>query len=259
MAKHLIFVSCGQLTEAEKTLGVLIKTVIDGTPGFEAYFAETVQDVEALGRHVLDGIHRCVGAVVVLQDRGTVMRSEGVEWGHRSSVWVNQEVAILAYRQFFEAKKIPVLAFTEAKVKLEGAMTSLIVNPRSLLSSQDVASDVKTWLAETQFSGTSDDAFIKKWNQLSDDARKVVVGLLEEGGYNVKETVVRQVAMRLFGMQRELASRAVQESKLQFMTTDLVKLIHNIHSGDELSVHPTWEFQLRRQTAHWLEEQRSKQ
>jgi hypothetical protein len=259
MAKHLIFVSCGQLTEAEKTLGVLIKTVIDGTPGFESYFAETVQDVEALGRHVLDGIRRCVGAVVVLQDRGVVMRSDGIEWGHRSSVWVNQEVAILAYRQFFEEKKIPILAFAEAEVKLEGAMTSLIVNPRPLVSPQDVAGNVKTWLGETQFSGTSDDAFIIKWNQLSDDARKVVAGLLEEGGCNVKETAVRHAAMRLFGMQRELASQAVRESKLQFMATDLVKLIHDINSGDELSVHPTWEFQLRRQTARWLEEQRSKQ
>lgn len=259
MAKHLIFVSCGQLTEAEKTIGVLIKTVIDGTPGFEAYFAETVQDVEALGRHVLDGIRRCAGAVIVLQDRGTVIRSDGIEWGHRSSVWVNQEVAVLAYRQFFEAKKIPVLAFAEAKVKLEGAMTSFIVNPRPLVSPQNVADDVKTWLEETQFSGTSDDAFIEKWNQLSDNARKVVAGLLEEGGYNVKETAVRHAVMRLFGMPRELAGPVVQESKLQFMATDLVKLIHNIHSGDELSVHSTWEFQLRRQTAYWLEEQRPKQ
>lgn len=259
MAKHLIFVSCGQLTDAEKTLGVLIKTVIDGTPGFEAYFAETVQDVEALGRHVLDGIRRCVGAVVVLQDRGTVMRSDGNEWGHRSSVWINQEVAILAYRQFFEAKKTPILAFAEPKVKLEGAMTTLIVNPRPLGPPQDVAGVVTSWLAEVQFGGASDAAFITKWSQLSDDARKVVAGLLEEGGYNVKETAVRHAAMRLFGMEREHASRAVRESKLQFMTTDLVKLIHNIHSGDELSMHSTWEFQLRRQTAHWLEEHRLEQ
>ena len=256
MAKHLIFVSCGQLTDAEKTLGVLIKTVIDGTPGFEAYFAETVQDVEALGRHVLDGIRRCVGAVVVLQDRGTVVRSNGSEWGYRSSVWINQEVAILAYRQFFEAKKIPILAFADPKVKLEGAMTTLIVNPRSLGPPQDVAGVVKSWMAEVQFGGTSDDAFITKWSQLSDDAKKVVSGLLEEGGYNVKETAVRHAAMRLFGMGREHASKAVRGCKLQFITTDLVKLIPNTHSGDELSVHPTWEFHIRRQTALWLEENR---
>lgn len=255
MAKHLIFVSCGQLTDAEKTLGILIKTVIDGTPGFEAYFAETIQDVEALGRHVLDGIRRCVGAVVVFQDRG----ADGSEWGHRSSVWINQEISILAYRQFFESKKIPILAFADPKVKLEGAMTTLIVNPRPLGPPQDVAGFVKSWMAEVQFGGASDDAFIAKWSQLSEDAKKIVAGLLEEGGYNVKETAVRRAAMRLFEMGSENASRAVRESRLQFISTDLVKLIQNIHSGDELSVHPTWEFQLRRQTAYWLEENRLKQ
>src|SRR5437016_4422126 len=37
----------------------------------------------------------------------------------------------------------------------------------------------------------SDEAFGRKWGQLSEDARKVVLGLLEEGGHNVKETAVR--------------------------------------------------------------------
>src|SRR5437773_2014248 len=113
MGNKLIFVSCGQLTEAEKTLGVLMKAVVDGTPGFEAYFAETVQDLASLAHHVLNGIRQCAGAIVVLQDRGIVTYADGGEWGHRSSVWVNQEVAILAYRQFFEAKAIPILAFAD--------------------------------------------------------------------------------------------------------------------------------------------------
>ncbi|GJL66819.1 MAG: hypothetical protein NPIRA05_17900 [Nitrospirales bacterium] len=48
------------------------------------------------------------------------------------------------------------------------------------------------------------------------------------------------------------ASEIVRKAKLEFMTTDLVKLIHDLHSGDELSIHPTWEFDLRRQNAQWL-------
>src|SRR6266481_7632833 len=99
MGKTLIFVSCGQMSEPEKALGVLLKAVIDGTPGFEAYFAETVHDFDALGRHVPDALRRSTGAVLVLQDRGMVIGPEGQEWGHRSSVWINQELAILAYRQ----------------------------------------------------------------------------------------------------------------------------------------------------------------
>ncbi len=259
MGKNLIFVSCGQFTEAERTLGVLVKTVIDATPGFEAYFAETVQDFEALGRHVLGAIRRCAGAVVVLHDRGVVVGADGHEWGHRSSVWINQELAILAYRQFFEARKIPILAFADPKVKLEGAMTSLIVNPRPLGAAQDVSNAVKAWLAEGQFGPTSDEAFARKWDQLSEAARKIVAGLLEEGGHNVKETAVRHAVMRLFNMQSNTASQAVRESKGEFIKTDLVKLIHNVHSGDELSVHTTWEFHLRRQIAEWSAGQRREQ
>lgn len=255
MTKNLIFVSCGQLSEQEKTLGVLLKTVIDGTPGFEAYFAETVHDLDALGHHVLDALRRCVGAVIVLHDRGTAFGLDGQEWGHRSSVWIHQELAILAYRQFFEAKKILILAFADPKVKLEGAMTALIVNPAPLGAAQDVAATVKAWLSASEFTGASDEAFHRKWSQLSESSRKVVASLLEEGGHSVKETAVRRAAMRRFNMDSNTSSKVVRKAKREFVQTDLVKLIQNVHSGDELSVHPTWEFYLRRQVAEWSSNQ----
>jgi hypothetical protein len=47
------------------------------------------------------------------------------------------------------------------------------------------------------------------------------------------------------------ASTALRDAKGWFIRTDLVKLIHNVHSGDELSVHPTWEFRIRRQISKW--------
>ena len=203
MGNKLIFVSCGQLTEAEKTLGVLVKAVVDGTPEFEAYFAETVQDLESLAHHVLTGIRHCAGAIVVLQDRGIVTYADGGEWGPRSSVWVNQEVAILAYRQFFEARTIPILAFADPRVKLEGAMTSLIVNPRPLTSPTDVADFVKAWLAETNFASGSDEEFMTKWDQLTDAAKTVVVGLFAEGGHNVKHATIRHAVAKLFQMSSE--------------------------------------------------------
>ena len=52
-------------------------------------------------------------------------------------------------------------------------------------------------------------------------------------------------------MQSDSASEAVRKARPEFIKTDLVKLIHDVHSGDELSVHPTWEFHLRRQVAEW--------
>lgn len=258
MGKKTIFVSCGQLTEAERTLGVLVKAIIDGTPGFEAYFAETVQDLESPGHHVMTGIQQCAGAVVLLQDRGIVIQPNGTEWGHRSSVWVNQEVAILAYRQFGEPNKIPILAFADPNVKLEGAMTSLIVNPRPLTSSFDVADSLRAWLAVADFASGTGDAFTAKWEQLTDSARRVVAGLLAEGGSNVNEQVIRRAVMREFQMSSEAASEAFQQSKLEFQNTDLVKRITNTPSGPEMSVHPTWKSQLRRHCDQWRSEQKPK-
>lgn len=253
MANNLIFVSCGQATKPEKDLGVRVKAKVDATPGFEAYFAETVHDLDTLARNIFDALRRCAGAVVVLHGRGMVTSPEGKEWGCRSSVWINQELAILAYRQFFESQRIPVLAFADPEVKLEGAMTSLIVNPSPLDSAGSVLPAVELWLAESRFGGVSDEAFQRKWTQLSEPAREVVAGLLAEGGYCVKETAVRHAVMRLFNTDRNRVSDNVRNAKLKFINTDLVKLIPNSHSGDELSVHPTWEFYLRRETNKWLD------
>src|ERR1019366_4994876 len=139
-------------TDLEKAIGSLIKSAVDGIPGYKGYFAETVHDLEALAQNVFKGLQDCSGAIVVLQDRGVVTQTDGKVWGHRSSVWVNQEIAILAYRQHSESKRIPVLVLAESAVKHEGAMTSLIVNPRLLPPPSELASTVRDWLAEAETS-----------------------------------------------------------------------------------------------------------
>jgi hypothetical protein len=187
MSNSLIFVSCGQLTTEEKSLGLAVKSAIDATPGFEAYFAESVHEVEALERNVFEALRQCSGAVVFLHERGTVVDTLGSEWGHRSSVWVNQEVAILAYRKFLEARQLPILAFKDEQVKLEGAMTTLIINPVPIVGETEVVERVKLWLESHAFSTGSDDVFLKKWERLSEQSRKVVACLLDQGGCQVKK------------------------------------------------------------------------
>ena len=76
--KRLIFVSCGQLTEEEKQLGNAVKSLIDDTEGFEAYFAESVHDLSVLANHIFDALHRCSGAISFLHNRGSVKDSGGV-------------------------------------------------------------------------------------------------------------------------------------------------------------------------------------
>jgi len=252
MSNKLIFVSCGQTTVEEKALGVAVKAEIDRMPGLEGYFAETVHDLTALAHHVFDALRHCAGAVLLLHERGIVTTSDGEDLGHRSSVWVNQELAILAYRQFLEARQIPVLVFNDPKVRLEGAMSALIVNPYPLGSDTAVVAAVRDWLANSTFTGVGDEKFQRKWAALSDTAKLVVAALIDEGGNAVKEVAVRRGLQEgAFGMNSNQANEAVREAKPIFINTDLVKLIPSIHSGDELSLNPTWEHHLRRAVANW--------
>ena len=69
MPDRLIFVSCGQLRPEEKRLGQRIKSEIEATPGFKAYFADAVQDLSGLSAHILDALRRSSGAVIVLPFR----------------------------------------------------------------------------------------------------------------------------------------------------------------------------------------------
>src|SRR3989304_5614435 len=146
MANRLIFVSCGQLTADERTLGRLIKAEIDATNGYEGYFADTVQDLAGLADHILNALRRSTGAILILHARGRVVSGQGHNLGVRSSVWINQELAVLAYRQFFEATNIPILAFKHESVTLEGAMSAFITNPKPLENDDSVLAEVRNWL-----------------------------------------------------------------------------------------------------------------
>ncbi len=129
MSDRVVFVSCGQRTPEERAMGTHIQNVINQEVGFLSYFAEEVQSLDGLSQNVFRALHGCSAAVVVMHRRGSVIGDGGEDLGVRSSVWVNQELAILAFRQAYEATTIPILAFAEANVNLEGAMTALILNP----------------------------------------------------------------------------------------------------------------------------------
>ena len=78
-------------------------------------------------------------------------------------------------------------------------------------------------------------------------SRKVIAALLDEGGINVKESSIKSCLRDNYGIGKNEASKAVSGAGLEFINTDLIKLIHNIHSGDEMSVNPTWEWNISRE------------
>ncbi|MDQ5986520.1 MAG: hypothetical protein CSYNP_02250 [Syntrophus sp. SKADARSKE-3] len=244
--KKLIFVSCGQLTEAEKQLGTAVKNAIDNTDDFEAYFAETVHDLTALAHHILEALRLCSGAISFLHNRGSVTGATGESWGIRSSVWVNQEIAILAFRQFLESARLPILVFKDKDVKLEGAMTSFIANPLPLESTQDAVTKVKDWLKSTEFAPCLANEFEEKWGKLSPNSKKVLICLAMEGGQQVKEINIWRKMKQRYSFAPNAADDAVRQAKLQFIDTGLVICDHNINTGDEMTYHPTWKWYLVR-------------
>ncbi len=250
MSENLIFVSCGQTTDDEKLPGLRIKQAIDNTPGFKAYFAETVHELEALGHHVFDGLLRCSGAVVVLHARGPLLDQSGGERGQRSSVWVNQEIAILAYRQFFEERRLPLLCFREPGVAFEGAMTAFIINPLTLGGSDEVLVALNKWLRGEEFGGVSTETFLYKWSTLDDVARTVVAALIEEGGLQVAGSALKATLRRVFGVSTKDAPDHVVKAAIQFQNAGLVIESMN-DQGRMFSLHPTWEPNLRREAARW--------
>ena len=247
MSDRLIFVSCGQLREDEKCLGQRIKAEIDGTLGFKAYFADTVQDLSSLSSHVFDALRRSSGAVIVLHPRGEVCNAEGKVLGIRSSVWINQEVALLAYRQFFEKRKIPILAFRDPALVLEGAMTSFIVNPKSSVDEDTVLAEVRRWLTEEAITGAKDEAdvFQSKWDALQDNDRTILAALIAEGGRDIKEQSVRRRLINHHGFEKNLASEVLRKRRIALSEENLVKLRRNANDGDEMSLHPYWEWYVR--------------
>ena len=250
MTDKLIFVSCGQQTEEEKRIGTSVKQLVDSKPGYKAYFAEYVQSLDALAKNIFDGLRMCSGLISFMHERGFVKTNGNKEWGYRSSVWVNQEIAILAYRRQYEGIEIPILVFKDEKVLLEGAMTSLIVNPKTMKSESETLTQIDLWLNSTKFpfrGPANDDRFNSKWEKLAPMSRKVISALLDEGGINVKESSIKSCLRDSYGIGKNEASKAISDAKLEFINTDLIKLIHNIHSGDEMSINPTWEWHISRE------------
>lgn len=249
MNDRLIFVSCGQATDDEIRLGQELKDTIDETPGFSAFFAERESDLEGLSQRIFDALRRCAGIVAILQARGEVHVPDGGVWGIRSSVWVNQEIAIAAFRRWYDARPLPILAFMEPSVKLEGAMTSLIVNPRSLDSST-IVEEVRDWLEGLSGDLSAPDAdatFREKWEQLSESTKRILDCLEREGGADVPDDVLWG-AMNRYGMGKDDAS--MRKAKDQFRATGLVRLKKN-GASHSMSIQQAWVHHVARALAKW--------
>lgn len=147
MGKPFIFVSCGQFTKAEKSLGAAIVQSVEAITGLRAFFAEEVHDLNGLNTNILGALRDCAGLIVVLHPRGEIIRPDGSSHV-RASVWIEQEIAIAAYIQSVEKRSLPVIAFAHESVSREGIRDLLHLNPIPFATETDVLAELPARLKQ---------------------------------------------------------------------------------------------------------------
>jgi hypothetical protein len=69
-AGNVVFISCGQYNDSEKSLGKKIKDLLEENTDLEAYFAENQSSLQGLSSHIMGALNRAVGFIGVLHHRG---------------------------------------------------------------------------------------------------------------------------------------------------------------------------------------------
>jgi len=136
-----IFVSCGQYTDAEKSLGKAVVKIVKKITGKDAFFAEEVQDLNGLDSNILAALRDADGFITILHPRGTITRPSGPSIV-RASVWIEQEIAIATYIQRIEKRNFPVIAFIHKSVGREGIRDLLHLNPTIFEDEADVLAEL---------------------------------------------------------------------------------------------------------------------
>ena len=126
-------------------------------------------------------------------------------------------------------------------------MTAFILNPKPSVDEDTVLAEVRRWLAEEAPSGAPDDyeVFQAKWDALQADDRSILAALITEGGRDIKEQSVRRRLINHHGFERNRASEVLLKRRTALSEENLVQLRRNVNDGDEMSLHPYWEWYVR--------------
>ena len=148
--KPIIFVSCGQVTQEEKDLGLKIRELIDGSGVFEGYFAENQSSLEGVTQNIFAQLERCFGLICVMHARGEVSSPYGRTV--RASVWIEQEIAIASFITGVQGRKIRIRAYLKKGIHREGVRDKILVNPRDFENEREILADlpriINEWSAE---------------------------------------------------------------------------------------------------------------
>ncbi len=129
-------------------------------------------------------------------------------------------------------------------------MSAFIINPMPLGNDDSVVVEVRNWLVTAAPQGrlSEQDVFDQKWGALEANDRLILAALIDEGGHDIKEVSVRRRLTEAHNIDRNRASTLVRERRTVLSTSNLVRLQRS-HDGDEMSLHPTWEWYVRHAVA----------
>jgi hypothetical protein len=146
--KPTIFISCGQRTEEERALGKRLQQIVSAH--FVAYFAATVRDIEGLTGNIFDALDKAAGYIAVMHQRGTVRAGESKFL--RGSVWIEQELAIVAFLRYLRRQPIRTLFLLEKGIEAEGLRKQLIGEPEFFEGAEEVVEkvrvEIETWVKD---------------------------------------------------------------------------------------------------------------
>jgi hypothetical protein len=131
-----VFVSCGQFSEDERSLGKRVAELVDECTPFVGYFAENQTTLETLTENVLRRLYESVGLIVIMHHRGTV--ETPTRTLTRASVWIEQEVAVATLMQQILKRPLHVALFVQRGIAIEGIRQQLQLNPMEFASGDEV-------------------------------------------------------------------------------------------------------------------------
>lgn len=154
-------------------------------------------------------------------------------------------------RQQYETRRFPILAFKDKNVSIEGAMTSMIVNPKEMASEEEITEEVKSWLRKQSFDKDDKERFEEKWALVTEDQRKFLDCLIEEKEKNVKAEAIRKRLIEKFRLENNDATRIIKNAKLRLPEIGFLEHIPNNHTGEEFSLRDPWKYSVRRKILEW--------
>lgn len=235
--KALVFISCGQITDAEKKLGQDVADLVNAQSGLKAYLAENQSSAAGLTNEVFRALDRAAGFIAIMHQRGDVTTRHGKHV--RASVWIEQEIAIVAFMRDVRGDEIETLSYTLSGIKREGIRDKIILNPRDVGSDADVLADLKTKLAAPE------------WQQLQPKRPKVPrmavdIGFTKlpasDGNHhnyetkivitNVSDVLIEDYLAVLSFPRRFILSNALIMTEQKNEATETHRIFHEInHSG----------------------------